>query len=293
MRKELAKRSLATFRRRVLAAWGTWRGIWAILLGACLLLTGCVRYDVQISFESQTRGEIVQHIQIGERLSAFSSETSEAWLDSIERRARRLRGKTKRISDQEIVVKIPFNNGAELADKFNRFLNPPESNKSKDAALESSLPEIASSMKVTQNNWLLLLRNRLSYDLDLRSLGVIAADGNVAIAPGALVDLEFALSTPWGARIVEPEASSALEREQGWIALAPEVEDGGRTLVFSLQPGQLNHLEVVFWVPSFIGIGTLAIVLFVTAGIYLRYNLLPAPAIGDRLDSNLQATSDG
>ena len=263
-----------------------------MLLAACLLLTGCVRYDVQVSFESQTHGEIVQHIQIGERLSAFSSETAEAWLDSIDRRARRLRGRTKRLSDQEMVVTIPFNNGAELAEKFNRFLNPSESNKSQDAALESSLPEIASSMKVTQNNWLLLLRNRLSYDVDLRSLGVIAANGNVAIAPGALVDLQFALSTPWGARSIEPDAPPA-DASEGWVAIAPEIEDEGRTLVFSLQPGQLNHLEAVFWVPSFIGIGTVAIALFVAAGIFLRYRLLPAPAIGDRLERDVQSARDG
>ena len=40
----------------------------------CLLtlVTGCVQYEVGVNFESQTRGEIVQHIKLGERLTSFT-----------------------------------------------------------------------------------------------------------------------------------------------------------------------------------------------------------------------------
>jgi len=56
----------------------------------CLLtlVTGCVQYDVGVNFDSQTRGEIVQHIKLGDKLTSFSSETVGEWLKSVERRVR-------------------------------------------------------------------------------------------------------------------------------------------------------------------------------------------------------------
>lgn len=258
----------------------TYRGLTLVIIAACLMLSGCVKYDVEVAFDSQTHGEIVQHIKIGERLTAFSSETANAWLDSIEHRVRKLRGRTKRISSQETISRIPFNNGAELAAKFNEFLQPVEARKSsargaKVGQEETVLPEIASEMRLRQNNLLLVLRNRLSWDLDLTSLGAIAADGNVLIGTGALLDLKFALATPWGARIVTTTAPG--ETQPGVVNLAPEVKDGGRKLIWTLQPGLVNHIEAVFWVPSPIGLGAVAIGLFIAAGYHLRYRLLPAP----------------
>ena len=73
------------------------------------------------------------------------------------------------------------------------------------------------------------------------------------------------MNTPWGARSVEK-----LEN-----AIQPEKQ--GQILVWKLQPGELNHLEAVFWLPSPLGIGTVVIALFVAAGIYLRYKFMPAP----------------
>lgn len=238
-----------------------------------LLLTSCVEYDVGINFESQTHGEIVQHIQLGERLKAFSSSTADAWLDSIERRTRQLRGRIKRISDREIAVTIPFNNGDELVEKFNQFFNPGDRSQSPAArSPEGELPQIASVMSLTQKNFLLAIYNQMSYDLDLRSLGVISTNGNVLVSPGALLDLEFALNTPWGAQTI-PIAPEAL---------APEIRKEGRQLLWKLQPGQLNHIEARFWVPSPIGIGALLITLLVAVGIGLKTVLLPALGIGQR-----------
>lgn len=258
----------------------TSRGLTLVIIAACLVLSGCVKYDVEVAFDSQTHGEIVQHIKIGERLTAFSSETASTWLDSIERRVRKLRGSTKRISPQEAIARIPFNNGAELAAKFNEFLQPVEARKSSDVGAkvgqeETTLPEIASQMRIRQNNLLLVLRNRLSWDLDLTSLGAIAADGNVLIGTGALLDLKFALATPWGARLVTTDPPP--ETQPGVVNLVPEVKDSGRKLIWTLQPGLVNHIETVFWVPSPIGLGAVAIALFIAAGYNLRYRLLPAP----------------
>lgn len=254
-----------------------------VMLMACslMLLTGCVKYDLEINFASQNHGEIIQHIQIGERLSSFSSETARLWLESIKRRTRDLGGKTQKISDQEIVVNIPFNNGVELADKINQFMNPvgqPASGAKKE--LDPELPPISAAISVTQNNWLFALRNRLIYDLDLRSLGVISTNGNLLISPGALLDLQFALRTPWGGKVITGDPQSPVaEAETKPIQAAekmPEILDQGRTFLWTLQPGQMNHIEVIFWVPSPIGIGAGIIALFIGISMYVK-NLLSPP----------------
>ncbi len=95
---------------------------WVVLL-ASLLLSGCVNYDVGVNFDNSNHGELVQHIKLGERLTSFSGDYVYEWLNSIERRARKLEGKTKRISPEEIIVTIPFSNGQELQQKFNEFFN--------------------------------------------------------------------------------------------------------------------------------------------------------------------------
>jgi hypothetical protein len=242
----------------------------------CLLtlVTGCVQYDVGVNFESQTRGEIVQHIKLGERLTSFSSETVAEWLKSVERRVRLLDGKTKRLSQTEVLVRIPFNNGAELQDKFNQFYNPiAQTAKSRVASpLETDLPKFESHLNVKQNNLLLVLRNRLSLELDLRSLSLLSSNGSLLLSPGGLLEIDFSLNTPWGAESIETVAG----------ALVPESYQQGKQLVWKLKPGEINYLEARFWIPSPVGIGALIIALFVAAGIALKYQILPALGIGKK-----------
>lgn len=242
----------------------------------CLLtlVTGCVQYDVGINFESQTRGEIVQHIKLGERLTSFSSETVAEWLKSVESRVRLLDGKTKRLSPTEVLVRIPFNNGAELEDKFNQFYNPiaPTEKSRVGSPLATDLPKFESHLNVKQNNLLLVLRNRLSLELDLRSLSLLSSNGSLLLSPGGLLELEFSLNTPWGAESIETVAG----------ALVPESYQQGKQLVWKLKPGEVNYLEAIFWIPSPVGIGALIIALFVAAGIALKYQILPALSIGKK-----------
>lgn len=242
----------------------------------CLLnlVTGCVQYDVGVNFESQTRGEIVQHIKLGDKLTSFSSETVGEWLKSVERRVRSLDGKTKRLSAQEVLVRIPFNNGAELEAKFNQFYNPIAPTKKTQVAspLETDLPKFESHLKVKQNNLLLVLRNRLTLELDLRSLSLLSSNGSLLLSPGGLLELDFSLNTPWGAKSIETVAG----------AIVPESFQEGKQLVWKLKPGEINYLEAVFWLPSPVGIGALIIALFVAVGISLKYQLLPALGIGKK-----------
>ncbi|MBG1267681.1 DUF3153 domain-containing protein [Nostoc sp. WHI] len=242
--------------------------LWLVLLTS-LLLTGCVKYDLGINFDNSNSGEVVQHIKLGERLTSFSGDYVYEWLNSIERRARKLEGKAQRVSQEEIIVTIPFNSGRELQEKFNEFFNSHanEPSESVQSQSDSELPKIESNVLLEQNYFLLLVRNRLIYDLDLRSLSLIASKGNVLANAGSILDLEFSLKTPWGAKNIQ----------QTETAITPE--KNGNQLVWKLQPGQLNHIETVFWLPSPLGIGALLIILFVWGGLYLRYNFMPDPRI--------------
>ncbi|KAB8330547.1 DUF3153 domain-containing protein [Scytonema tolypothrichoides VB-61278] len=240
-----------------------------IVLVASLLLSGCVNYDIGVNFDNANGGEFVQHIKLEERLTSFSGDSVYEWLNSIERRARKLEGKTRRISNQEVIVSIPFSSGRELQTKYNEFFHPSATQKleSVKSETDSQLPQIDSNLLLFQNNFLLFVRNRLIYDLDLRSLALLSSKGNVLANPGSILDLEFGLNTPWGARNLENTENVILP------------EKNGNQLMWKLKTGELNHIEVVFWLPSPLGIGTLFIILFVWAGFYLRYTFLPDPTI--------------
>ncbi|QLE57793.1 DUF3153 domain-containing protein [Nostoc sp. TCL26-01] len=240
-----------------------------LILLTALLMSGCVKYDVGVKFDNSNRGELVQHIKLGEQLTSFSGDYVYEWLNSIERRTRKLEGTARRVSREEVFVTIPFSNGKELQTKFNEFFssraNQKTENKSNEA--NSELPKIESNLLVTQNNFLLVVRNELIYDLDLRSLSLIGSQGNVSADASSILDLDFSLKTPWGAKNIQITET----------AIAPEKQGG--QLVWHLQPGELNHIEVVFWLPSPLGIGSLLIILFVLGGLYLRYIFMPDPSI--------------
>ncbi|HYW21421.1 MAG TPA: DUF3153 domain-containing protein [Nodularia sp. (in: cyanobacteria)] len=253
--------------------------LWLVLLSS-LLLTGCVEYDAGVTFNNANNGEIVQHIKLGERLTSFSGDYVYEWLHSIERRTRQLGGQTQKISPEEIIVKIPFSNGQELQEKFNDFFNSRTNQKAEalGKTSQSELPKIESNLLINQNNFVLLVRNRLIYDLDLRSLSLIASKGNVLSDTGSILDLEFSLKTPWGARNIQKTETAIVPQKKG------------QQLVWQIKPGQLNHIEVVFWLPSPLGIGGLLIILFIWGGIYLRYNFMPDPRVQFAPDPKAAAT---
>lgn len=239
--------------------------ILGIALFSIVLLSGCVQYDLGINFEGAHQGKFVQHIKLEERLTNFSNAQVQDWLASIERRAKQLEGKTKRISQQEVVVTIPFNSGKELETKFNQFFNPVVQNKADPKTVAAvNLPQFESTVKLDQGNFIFWQRNHLSYDLDLRSLGVLSENGNVIVSPGSLLNLQFSLSSPGGIRSIEKEN-----------AIVPVVTDHKHQLIWTLIPGQLNHLEAVFWLASPLGWGSLVIVLFVLAGFWAKYKKFP------------------
>jgi len=99
----------------------------------------------------------VQHIKLGERLTSFSGDSAQEWLNSIERRAQQLQGKTKR-SNQEVTVTIPFNNGAELEAKFNASTQLIRKTL-RLLQIQQMNCQILAHMSLAQNNLLLLLES--------------------------------------------------------------------------------------------------------------------------------------
>ena len=226
-----------------------------LLLG---LLTGCVRYDVGIDFVGQQGGTLIQHITLGDRLTALSETEARRWLDSVVQRAQQLAGRAQKLSAKEVVVSIPFSNGQDLVKKFNQFYHP---NTSPTPSTEENLDilQLEATMQMRQSNWLLFERNQLGLDVDLRGLGVLSNQGNIIISPGSLVDIDFSLQTPWGSN-----------------NLIPTPEQGEKKALWHLQPGQVNHIETVFWVPSYLGWGTLIIILLTLAGYFLKHGFSSA-----------------
>jgi hypothetical protein len=235
-----------------------------LIIFASLTLSGCVQYDLGINFNNTNNGELVQHIKISENLTSFSSDYVEQWLNSLARRARKLAGSAQRISSEEIILKIPFTNSQELQEKFSTFFNYRTDEKTEQVNKNAELPKITSNLIVQDNNFLLLSRNHLIYDLDLRSLSALTTQGNNLTGNSSILNLDFSLQTPWGVKNIQ----------QTEDAIQPETKD--KQLIWKLQPGELNHIEVVFWTPNILGIGTLIIILFVWGGYYLRYTLLPS-----------------
>lgn len=246
-----------------------WR-VWWIILLAALFLSGCVQYDVEIKVDGANRGEILQHIRLDDRLTAFSQASAQQWLDSIDRRTQNLDGKVRRLSDREVLVTIPFSSNTELETKFNEFFHPTTKENVRSQAGDIELPNLVSQLHLTQNNFFLVQRAKLSYDLDLRALGVLAADGNLLISPGSLLDLTFRLKTPWGAHNLLPP-NRVNNRDLAKANPTIAVQQDGHYLVWTLQPGQINHLEAAFWLPSPLGVGALVIIGLVLAGSYVKY----------------------
>ena len=264
-----AQRYFFTFGRKF------WRSTLPLFLCLLFLTTGCVEYDLGINFVSQTQGEIVQHIQLGERLTSFSQDAKN-WLNTVENRVKQLQGHSQRKSDGEITVIIPFNNGRDLANKFNQFFKPNELENSQGDSV-NELVNFDANLDLVQNNFFLFIRNQMNLNLDLRSVSLLPDPNNSLVGSESLFNLNFRLTTPWGAKVLQ---ATVEDTTTGTPTPTEAAQLAEQQLTWKLQPGTINSLEVVFWVPSPIGIGALIIILFVAGGIYLKYQLLPALGIG-------------
>lgn len=238
-----------------------------ILLFICLILTltGCVRYDVDVNFPHVNSGTMIQHIKLGEQLTSFSKGEGNFLLRNIENQAKKLDGKIKRISKEELVVIIPFDNGKDLVSKFNQFFLPQNDQKSRKKLSEdnyNTLLDLKTKMSIEQKNLLLLERNTLNLNADLTPLGVIANDGTIIISSGDLIDLQIQFRFPFGAKLITNDYPK-------WEKLA------NNNYKISLEAGQINEIKAIFWLPNYVGLGTVLIGVFILSGYYLKYRKFP------------------
>ena len=239
-------------------------------LTCCLLvcLTGCVRYDVGINFNSPYNGNIVQHIKVGQQINSLDRSDVKKWLNSLELRSRQLQGKIKKLNAEELLVTVPFRNSQELATKFNQLFHS-------DIPVTSAIPtgenpdltKLDSQIAIDESNLILLERNHLDLIVDLRALDILTHQGKIIIDSDRLIDLQLSLNTPWIAYSVSGENN-----------LQPTTNSATKQLVWHLQPGKINQIEVVFWLPSPLGIGAVVIILLTIFGFYLKYRHFPGLA---------------
>lgn len=230
-------------------------GFWSIAIA--LSLSGCVKYETRVNFYSLNYGEIIEHIQLGEQLSRFSQNAVRAWVASIESRTKAAQGRIEWSNDRELKAIIPFHNIQELTTKINRYFNP-------DSTTTKGRSPFNSHLSIDQNNFLVAVRNHLIYDIDLRSLIVNSTDPQVAITSKNSVDLNFSLQSPW-------DVSNSRDSDN----LIGSKNSSDRLMMWRLQPGKLNHIEAIFWLPNPLGIGAILIILLGLSGYYLKYRQLP------------------
>ena len=235
-----------------------------VVLCLATLLTGCVDYDVGINFTTPYQGEITQHIKVTQQLTSLAPSASRKWLNSIEKRSRQLKGNVKKLNTQELLVTIPFGNGAELAQKFNQLFQTSIVPNATIPQGKADLIQLNSQVALNQNNLVFVERNSIDLTIDLRALSVLSQQDRINIATDSLANLEFRLNTPWIAR-------SYSDAE----CLQPVTNTLKKGLVWQLQPGTINHIKAVFWLPSPIGIGTGIIILLMLLGFLLKYRRLP------------------
>lgn len=221
-------------------------------------LSGCVKYDTGINFYGFNDGEIVQHIQLDDRLNSFNPQAVTTWLNSIQARTRQAQGRFTRLSDREFEIVIPFASTQELVAKTNRFFNPtpPPNN--------GTASKFYTRLQVEQSNWLAIVKNHLIFDVDLRAISTTNPDAQIAIAANNFVDLKFRIQSLWGIQNTHLSSGSN-----------PISTTEGSQTTWQLQPGQIERIDAIFWLPNPLGIGAIFIILISMLGYYLKYRQLP------------------
>ena len=238
-----------------------------VILCLATLLTGCVDYDVGVKFTTPYKGEITQHIKVSEQLTSLAPSESRKWLNSIEKRSRELKGNVKKLNAEELLLTIPFSNGAELRQKFNQLFQTSIVPNATIPQGKADLIQLNSQVSLNQNNLVFVERNSIDLAIDLRALEVLTKQDKITIAADSLADLEFQLNTPWIAYSISDSDY-----------LQPRKDTLKKGLVWQLHPGEMNHIKAVFWLPSPIGIGTGIIILLMLLGFLFKYRHFPGVA---------------
>ncbi len=219
-------------------------GFLIVLLGLTLLLSGCVQADLGITISGQAGGKIQQLVRL--------AKPDRTILSQLQTQARKLGGSSHIQDNTTLELTIPFNRAEELAETLDQLLQPLANNSS------GTLPPIPNHATVDEQNWLLFIRGRFHYDLDLRGFGLAAQaePDSLVLSPGQLLSFRISLETPWGARGISTTPPNIPTPNQ----INPDLKQTGHRLLWTLSPGYFNHLEAVYLYPSGMGWGSLAII---------------------------------
>jgi len=223
-----------------------------LLLPLVIYINGCVQADLAIEHHGQTGGQLTYDVNLPEA----APQTSKVLAQQV----RHLGGKVTEQSETHLRLAVPFDTPQDLGTALSQIMSIPYSTNT------------AAQATITDQNWLLFVRERLRYDIDLRPLGLQSSRQEVLVAPQSLLALTVSLQTPWGARPVDHTPKEAD------TVVNPNVQRYGDRLSWRLVPGYLNHLEAVYLYPSPLGWGTLAILALLALGYWGRDRFqLPKP----------------
>jgi Protein of unknown function (DUF3153) len=165
-----------------------------------LTLSGCVRYETDINFQSFNTGELIQHIRLEPQIYQLDRPAVEQWLTSIEQRTQAIGGRIEHPSEQEITAIVPFRTADDLVAKFDRFF----------AVEPQQSPQITPHLQISHSNFLLASRYHLDYGIDLSSLTPILAKGLANSAPQLQLSLQAASHRwDWPLAIGQPTEAQA------------------------------------------------------------------------------------
>ncbi|HIK44702.1 MAG TPA: DUF3153 domain-containing protein [Leptolyngbyaceae cyanobacterium M65_K2018_010] len=242
-----------------------------LVLGLALCLSGCFQSDLTLRFDHQNHGQLSQVIDLGERGTALAQGSLTPWLKTLEQRVKRLGGELSQ-DPSTIRLTVPFGTPQDLVTRFNQLFAEAESSPAEAGWQRLTAPGlglIPFKLEVDQQSWGLAARTHLVYDLDLSDFAPSGSspsgeDHNRGSA------FFFCLQTPWGIRQLRPGGLTPL------TALSPVTR-------WQLQLGQVNHIDVIFWLPNVVGLGALGIFGLVLLGYFVRYRWLSPPSASSPL----------
>lgn len=226
-------------------------------------LTGCVQYDLGIQFDYQLQGRIVQHVHVRDRIAILSAPVVQDWFTRLDHQAKQLGGKTQPIGNTDLDIVIPFRNAAELEQRFNQFF---QMDWDETMATSADFPQLMPHLSLSQRNYFVAVHNHLTLSLDDSSADNPNPQGFIT-QPATLLSLTIKLTTPWG---LQPLSTSA-EPTPNSADPKPTYSLKASESNWSLTPESNQIIDVEFWLPNPIGIGTSAIALMVALGYWLKY----------------------
>lgn len=245
-----------------------WRRLLLVPLLLVPLLQGCVRSDLTLRFDHHTHGQIVQSLALTPRAQALGGVALEDWLTTATATARQLGGQVRHPDRTHWQFTIPFTTGPDLQQRLDQLFAP-----TAEGTLPlPTAPALTPDLVLEQQHRGLAVRTHLRLTLDLRLLPV-PPNPTAPTQTTDWLNLTFSVAAPWGLVStpdpLEPDASTL-------APLVPIRQTPGHT-AWVLTPGQINLIDATFWLPSWPGLGGLAIALAVLAGYGVRYGLLGAP----------------